>query len=129
MKFLISVVDKLLLFLYSIIIAVISVAAVCIGFEWITGAMAIDAIDKLYSNGSLQLTIIIIGIVLFLISLRFFIVSLSRGAISSQSVDQRTEYGYIRISIETMDILALNASMMQRGVKYLRSRVYSTNSE
>jgi len=125
---LIRVVDKLLLFLYSIVIAVISVAAICIGFGWITGSMTIDAIDRLYSNSNLQITIAIIGIVLLLISLRFFIVSLSRGTVSSQSVDQRTEYGDIRISIETMENLALKAAMKQRGVKDLRARVHATDA-
>lgn len=124
----IRVVDKLLLFLYSIIIAIISVVAVSVGFKWITGSLAIDAIDRLYSSNQLLLTVAIVGIVMFLISLRFFIVSLSRGTVTSQSVDQRTEYGDIRISIETMENLALKAAMKQRGVKDLRARVHATDA-
>lgn len=128
MKNLIRVVDKLLLFLYSIVIAIISVVAICIGFQWISADVSIDAIDRLYSSSTIQLTVAIVGIVLLLISLRFFIVSLSRGAVSSQSVDQRTEYGDIRISIETLENLALKSAMKQRSVKDLRARVHATDS-
>lgn len=124
----IRVVDKLLLFLYSIIIAVISAVAVSIGFKWISANLAIDVIDRLYSSSTILLIVAIVGIVMFLISLRFFIVSLSRSSVSSQSVDQRTEFGDIRISIETMENLALKAAMKQRGVKDLRARVHASDA-
>lgn len=124
----IRVVDKLLLFLYSIVIGIISVVFVCVGFAWINESLSVDFIETLYSNSNYLIALAIVGIVLFLISLRFFIVSLSRSTVSSQSVDQRTEYGDIRISIETMENLALKAAMKVRGVKDLKARVKATDT-
>lgn len=124
----IRVVDKLLLFLYSIVIGIISIVLVSVGFKWFTRAQSIDFIDLIFDNSNYRLTVAIFGIVLFLVSLRFLVVSLSRGSVSSQSVDQRTEYGDIRISIETMENLALKAAMKQRGVKDLKARVHATDA-
>ncbi|MCR8659291.1 alkaline shock response membrane anchor protein AmaP [Paenibacillus endoradicis] len=124
----IRVVDKLLLFLYSIVIGIISVVFACVGFAWINESLSIDFIETLYSNSNYLIALAIVGIVLFLISLRFFVVSLSRSTVSSQSVDQRTEYGDIRISIETMENLALKAAMKIRGVKDLKARVKATDT-
>jgi len=125
---LIRVVDKLLLFLYSIITAIVAVLMTCIGFGWINKPLADDSLATLYSNESLYITLAIIGIVLFLISIRFFVVSLSRNSMSAQSVDQRTEFGEIRISIETMENLALKAALRQRSVKDLRARVHASDT-
>ncbi|HZG55374.1 alkaline shock response membrane anchor protein AmaP, partial [Paenibacillus sp.] len=41
----------------------------------------------------------------------------------SGSIDQRTEFGDIRISLETVENLALKAANRVRGVKELRARV------
>ncbi len=124
----IRVVDKLLLFLYSIIIAITAVIMTCVGFGWINKTLADDAIAALYSNQNLYITLGIIGIILFLISIRFFVVSLSRNTLSTQSIDQRTEFGDIRISIETMENLALKAALRQRNVKDLRARVHASDT-
>lgn len=101
---------------------------ICIGFGWINKTLADDALAVLYSNQNLYITLGIIGIVLFLISIRFFVVSLSRNALSTQSIDQRTEFGDIRISIETMENLALKAALRQRSVKDLRARVHASDT-
>lgn len=100
----------------------------CIGFGWINKTLADDALTALYSNQNLYITLGIIGIILFLISIRFFVVSLSRNTLSTQSIDQRTEFGDIRISIETMENLALKAALRQRNVKDLRARVHASDT-
>ena len=124
----IRVVDKLLLFLYSLVIAIISIVMFCVGFEWVDESLAVDAISKLYRSNTIQLAVIISSAVLFLVSLRFLIVSLTRSNSSAQSVDQRTEYGDVRISIETMENLALKAAMKQKGIKDLRARVHASDA-
>lgn len=125
---LIRIVDKLLLFLYSIMIGAISIFIACIGFKWISRGDLIELIDGLNTTPSIQITLIVIGLLLLLISIRFFIVSLHRGTASAPSIDQRTDYGDIRISIETIENLALKAASKQRGVKDLRARIRATDS-
>ncbi|MBW7454160.1 alkaline shock response membrane anchor protein AmaP [Paenibacillus sepulcri] len=121
----IRVLDKLLLFLYSLAIGALSVFAFCTGFNWVPEKGFRDFMSTLY-NGEmewLQVTVIIVSVVIFLISLRFFYVSLRRSNASMPSIDQRTEYGDIRISLETVENLALKAAGRQRGVKDLRARI------
>lgn len=124
----IKVVDKLLLFLYSIVIGCISVVLVCIGFGWLSSGLLNDWIDELYRLDSLKITLIATGVILFVLSLRFFMVSLHRGSASAPSIDQRTDFGDIRISIETIENLALKAASRQRGVKDLRARIRATDA-
>ncbi|MDQ8735554.1 alkaline shock response membrane anchor protein AmaP [Paenibacillus sp. LHD-38] len=124
----VKVVDKLLLFLYSIVIGCISVVLVCIGFGWLSSGLLNDWIDELYRLDSLKITLIATGVILFVLSLRFFMVSLHRGSASAPSIDQRTDFGDIRISIETIENLALKAASRQRGVKDLRARIRATDA-
>lgn len=124
----IKVVDKLLLFLYSIVIGIISVFMICVGFEWITGELVEDFFTELYAEDSLLITVGVIGVALFLVSLRFLFVSLMRGSANAHSIDQRTEFGDIRISIETIENLSLKAASKQRGVKDLRARVRASDA-
>jgi uncharacterized alkaline shock family protein YloU len=58
-----------------------------------------------------------------LISLRFFYISVRRGRTQSPSIDQRTDFGDIRISLDTVENLALKAAYRTRGVKDLKARV------
>ncbi|GKU79650.1 alkaline shock response membrane anchor protein AmaP [Paenibacillus sp. L3-i20] len=124
----IKVVDKLLLFLYSIVIGIVSVFMISLGFGWITDTMMVDLLGDFYRQESISLTVGVTGIILFLVSARFFIVSLQRNSASTQSIDQRTEFGDIRISIETIENLALKVAVKQRGVKDIKARVRATDA-
>lgn len=123
-----KVVDKLLLFLYSLTIGVVSAFMICLGFGLISKRLLSDWLIQFYEFKSIAISFGVAGIALLLISLRFFIVSLSRGTASAQSIDQRTEFGDIRISIETVENLALKAASRQRGVKELKARVRATDA-
>ncbi|KQO17500.1 alkaline shock response membrane anchor protein AmaP [Paenibacillus sp. Leaf72] len=122
------IVDKLLLFIYSIVIGAASIMIACIGFNWISKRALLTALDRMFEQPSIQISIMIAGIVLFLLSLRFFIVSLHRGSAAPPSIDQRTDFGDIRISIETIENLALKAASKRRGVKDLRARIRTSDS-
>ena len=124
----IRVVDKLLLFLYSIIVGVVSVFMLIVGFGMVSMDVVDEFVVKLYRYDSSQIATAVSAIVLFLLSLRFFIVSLQRGSSSAPSIDQRTEFGDIRISMETIENLALKAASRQRGVKELRARIRATDA-
>ncbi|CAM3964282.1 alkaline shock response membrane anchor protein AmaP [Paenibacillus alkaliterrae] len=124
----VKVVDKLLLFLYSIVIGCLSVFLLILGFGGISRDLMSDLIVDLYRLDSLQITVAVTGVILLVLSLRFFIVSLQRGTASAPSIDQRTDFGDIRISIETIENLALKAASRQRGVKDLRARIRATDA-
>ncbi|GGG56811.1 alkaline shock response membrane anchor protein AmaP [Paenibacillus radicis (ex Gao et al. 2016)] len=124
----IRIVDKLLLFLYSIIVGALSVFIACIGFKWISIEDLNGIVDNMYRISSIQITVIVIGLLLLLMSLRFFFVSLYRGSAAAPSIDQRTDFGDIRISIDTIENLALKAASKHRGVKDLKARIRATDA-
>jgi uncharacterized alkaline shock family protein YloU len=123
----IRVVDKLLLFLYSLLITVVSIVLVCVGFEWVSESLATDVLKMVYASSAIKLTVIIVAAVVFLISLRFLFISLSRSRQHSHSIDQRTEFGDVRISLETMENLALKSTSKQKSIKDTRVRVNATD--
>jgi len=121
---LIKVLDWLLLFLYSLVIgiaAIVAIIAACGGFsdKWLA-----DVVYE-FTGGArvVQGSVIGVSAIILLISLRFFVVSIKRDGNSAPSINQRTDHGDIRISVETVENLALKAASRTRGVKDLRARV------
>jgi len=122
------VLDKLLLFVCSLIILAASVAAIAAGAGVIPEDEALDAVRALYDGWGVRIAVITVSAVLLLISLRFLYLSLRRGGGAAASIDQRTDYGDIRISLETVENLALKAASRQRGVQDLRARIRVTDA-
>ncbi|PZD93437.1 alkaline shock response membrane anchor protein AmaP [Paenibacillus sambharensis] len=119
-----KIMDRLLLLVYSIIGFAVSVVALLLVSRIIPEREAEDWVESLYGTDRLlQGIVITVSVIILLISLRFLYVALRRGNASSPSIDQRTEFGDIRISVETVENLALKAAAKQRGVKDLRARI------
>jgi uncharacterized alkaline shock family protein YloU len=117
--------DKLLLFLYSLAIGGCAVVLFAIGFNWFPEEWLLGFVRNVYigDHPLLKAVLIAASAVIFLISLRFFYISLRRTNAAAASIDQRTDFGDIRISLETVENLALKAAGRQRGVKDLRARI------
>lgn len=120
--------DKLFLFLYSLVIAALSVmlivqasGAVDDWFDWIQA-------DELENNLGLQIGIVATAVVLLLLSLRFIYISLRTGSGTPPSIDQRNDFGDIRISIETVENLTLKAAGKIKGLQDLKARVRVTDA-
>jgi len=125
---LIRMLDRLLLFLYSIVIgaaAILLIVAACGGFA---SSFLQDAVTNVTEDRTVQGVVIGASVVILLVSLRFFIVSVRRSGPSAPSINQRTEHGDIRISVETVENLALKAAARTRGVKDLKARVRVTEA-
>lgn len=58
----------------------------------------------------------------------FFYISVRRDRSNLNSIDQRTEFGDIQISVETIENLCLKAASRVRGVKDLKSRIKVSQS-
>ena len=120
----IKVLDRLLMFLYSVAIGAASIVvlvAACGGFD--KKALADFTANLSGGDEIVQTVVIVVAAVLLLISLRFFIVSIKRSGAAAPSINQKTDHGDIRISVETMENIALKAASRTRGVKDLRARV------
>lgn len=112
-----KILDRLLLFIYSLSIGILSVIAILLLSDAIP-----DVEDKL-DGPAVYIAAIAVAVVLFLLSIRFFYISLRRDRSSSPSVDQRTEYGDIQISMETIENLSLKAAGKIKGIRDLKSRI------
>ncbi|MEK3730871.1 MULTISPECIES: alkaline shock response membrane anchor protein AmaP [Paenibacillus] len=112
-----KIMDRLLLFIYSISIGVISVIAILL----LSGAVPYEVTPV--QEQRLFLTGIIIAGILLLMSIRFFYISVRRDRSNLNSIDQRTDFGEIQISVETIENLCLKAASRVRGVKDLKSRI------
>ncbi|MCD9021323.1 alkaline shock response membrane anchor protein AmaP [Cohnella silvisoli] len=120
----IKILDRLLLFLYSVAIGAASIVAIIAA----SGGFSQSWMKEVVSDFSgevkiVQASVIGAAILILLISLRFFILSVRRDGSSAPSINQRTDHGDIRISVETVENLALKAASRTRGVKDLRARV------
>lgn len=123
------VLDKLLLFIYSLIILAASFAALGIAAGVVPEDDALDFVrEELYGGWGVRTAVIVVSAITLLISLRFLYVALRRGGGAAASIDQRTEIGDIRISLETVENLALKAASRQRGVQDLRARIRVTDA-
>jgi len=120
--------DRLLLFLYSIVIGAAAIVIIIAASGGFASSYLHDFVNSLTGAGTTKVVAIIVSVVVFLVSLRFFIVSVSRGGPSTPSINQRTDLGDIRISVETVENLALKAAARTRGVKDLRARVRVTEA-
>ncbi|NMO96883.1 alkaline shock response membrane anchor protein AmaP [Paenibacillus lemnae] len=112
-----KILDRLMLFIYSLSIGVICIVAILL----LSGAIPYDLTSA--QEQALFLGGIIAASILLLLSLRFFYLSIRRERATTNSIDQRTEYGDIQISVETIENLCLKAASRVRGVRDLKSRI------
>lgn len=119
----IRILDRLLLFVYSILIGFCSVIVLLISLEWITNSAAQNYLNLVYTDLNVSIPLIVIGCITLLVSLRFLYISLRRSKRNAPSIDQRTDYGDICISLETIENLSLKSATRIRGVKDLKIKV------
>ena len=119
----IRMLDRLLLFLYSIAIGAAAILLIVAASGGFASSFLQDAVNRLTDDRTVQAVVIGASIVVLLVSLRFFVVSVRRSGPQAPSINQRTEHGDIRISVETVENLALKAAARTRGVKDLKARV------
>lgn len=112
-----KILDRLLLFIYSISIGVISVVAILLLSGAVPYSLTYAQEQRLFLTG------IIIASILLLLSIRFFYISVRRDRSNLNSIDQRTDFGEIQISVETIENLCLKAASRVRGVRDLKSRI------
>lgn len=117
-----KILDRLLLFIYSLSIGILSVFAILLLTD--TVPLNLEEMDE----KTFVIALIVVFAVLFLLSIRFFYISIRRDRHSLTSIDQRTEYGDIQISTETIENLAYKAAVRVRGIREVKTRIRITDS-
>ncbi|MCZ8512825.1 alkaline shock response membrane anchor protein AmaP [Paenibacillus filicis] len=120
----VKVLDRLLLLLFSIVVLIVSIVLLFAAFGLIPLDDTGNFVYRVYKDIHTAVSFIVVTFVVLLIGLRLLFVSIRPGSRSSvPSIDQRTEIGDIRISLDTVENLSLKAAGRTRGVKDLRARV------
>ncbi|MDF2669542.1 MAG: hypothetical protein K0R67_1848 [Paenibacillus sp.] len=124
----VKILDRLLLFIYTLFVGVALVFLLVAAFGFVPIDTAGDFVYDLYYTESVAYPIIALALFTLLVTCRFFYVAIRRGRSQVPSIDQRTDYGDIRISLETVENLSLKAAGRVRGVKDLKARVAVTDA-
>jgi uncharacterized alkaline shock family protein YloU/uncharacterized membrane protein len=120
--------DRLLLFIYTFIIACIMIVLMCMTFGWIGYHLAENYLDNLYHEPLVRNSLLIVSIAFLMISLRFFYLAVRRNQTESPSVNLPSAHGNVSISIETIQNVALRASGRIKGLNELKARIQVKDS-
>lgn len=124
----VKILDRLLLFVYTVLVGVALIFVLVAALGFVPFEKTGDFVYNLYYEGSTAYPIIALTLFTLLVSCRFFYVAVRRGRSQVPSIDQRTDFGDIRISLETVENLSLKAAGRVRGVKDLKARVSVTDA-
>lgn len=117
-----KILDRLLLFIYSLSIGIISVIAILL----LTNIVPLSLSRS--DEKTLYIVSLVVAALLFILSIRFFYISVRRDRNSLPSIDQRTDYGDIQISIETIQNLSYKAASRVRGIKEVKTKIRITDA-
>lgn len=117
-----KILDRILLLVYSLCVGVLSILAILL----MTGSYTLTLNKE--QGHTLLISSIVAASVLILLSIRFFYISVRRERHTQSSIDQRTEYGDIQISVDTIENLSYKAASRVRGVKEVKTRIKITES-
>jgi uncharacterized alkaline shock family protein YloU len=123
-----KIMDRFLLLLFSVAIFISLSYLLVSAFNFIPYTQSSGFLYDVYTDVDTAIIFISSSIVLLLISVRLFYIAVRSGKGNVPSIDQRTEFGDIRISMETVENLALKAAQRTRGVRDLKSRVKVSNA-
>jgi uncharacterized alkaline shock family protein YloU len=112
-----KILDRLLLFIYSLSIGIVTVIVILLLMKAIPWSLS-----DIYEQNLVTVTIVVAAI-LFLLSIRFFYISVRRDSSSIPSIDQRTDYGDIQISVETIQNLSYKAASRVRGIREVKTKI------
>jgi uncharacterized alkaline shock family protein YloU len=118
-----KIIDRLLLFIFSLAVLVATCLMLAAASNWISQDTSQDFVRTIYTETNPAIAFIACCLILIAIAVRLFYISVRSSREQSPSIDQRNEWGEIRISIDTVENLALKSASRTRGVKDLRARV------
>lgn len=118
-----KIIDRLLLFILSLAVIAAAACMLAAAFNWIPMEDTQDFVQRIYTQTNPAIAFIAGCVILLLIAVRLFYISVRSSREQAPSIDQRNEWGDIRISIDTVENLALKTAGRSRGVKDLRARV------
>lgn len=114
--------DRLLLFLFSFVMTILSALMLTIGFNLVQLNTVNEFFTMVYRQTDIGIAWIVGSILLLLISIRFLLWGNFKEK-APASVHQRNNHGDVKISLETISNLALKAAHRIRGLKDVKTKV------
>lgn len=124
----VKIMDKLLLFVFSLASVIAAFIAILIGFRLVDNSDVKRFVTSIYESEIVQISLILSATILLLIGFRMLFISVRRTSANAPSIKQRTDFGDIQISLETVENLSLKAAGRTRGVKDLKARIRVTDA-
>jgi uncharacterized alkaline shock family protein YloU len=110
--------DRILLFFYACLVAFFSLLV-------FLQAIGFDVFPLVFGQEGTTVTIGA-SLLLFLISLRFLLMRSGRKRREPEAIIRATDHGEIRVSLATLESLAMRAARGVRGVQDLQTKVHRT---
>jgi uncharacterized alkaline shock family protein YloU len=118
-----KIIDRLLLFILSLTIIGSTCLLLLAAFGVVPYEDTVKFAHNIYYETQTAVTFIIASTIIFLIGVRMFYIAVRPSNVNTPSIDQHTDFGDIRISVDTVENLALKAAQRSRGVKDIKARV------
>ncbi|MBO8170364.1 MAG: alkaline shock response membrane anchor protein AmaP [Bacillaceae bacterium] len=119
--------DRLILTLYSLLLTLFSLLVMAVSLQLIPIEYVDVALEDLYESDRVQLTYFITALIFFVISLRFLFMGYKRNK-PAPSIVQFGELGDIKITLDTIETLAVKASKKIRAIRDLKAKVQPTEN-
>lgn len=118
------IIDRIILLLYSLSIAVIA----CLWIAFLLDGITIEQVESTFTmlkeNRLEQLIAIAVSLLFLVASFYLIYRAIRTEAGKPRTVDQRTEIGDVRISLETIENLALKAASQVHSLQNTRARIH-----
>lgn len=116
--------NRLLLFAYSLLFLIITALGTSMALNVGFGQEEVvsDWLDRFYRNPEARWSILALSVLALVFSLRLLWISLQIRK-EDPGVDRLTEFGHVRISLETLESLAVKAARKVQGIRDLSARV------
>lgn len=116
--------DRFLLFITSVITALSAAFLSLLVLDWVPNFDLGLWLMQVQHTSWAFVTTLVISLFMFLLAVRFLILSIRNAGKVPPSVDQRNDLGDIRISMETVRNLALKSIARIRGAQDIKVRVH-----
>lgn len=120
--------DRVLLFVFSLVSGAFAVILLLLILDFLPYFDPALWVTQVQETTWAFFTTISISAIILLISIRFLLLSIKNEASRPPSVDQRTDIGDIRISLETLRNLALKSATRVKGAQEIKVKVQLTAS-
>lgn len=121
--------DRFILSIYSLALLVISAFAIGVFSNLINESMVQSFFAQIYTPSTFNIPYLIVAVLFFIISLRFFFSSFSRrNNKESKAIYQRMDLGHVSISYETIRSIAEKSARRVKGVIGLKTEVKATEA-